>query len=125
MARLKTNPDIKFWEGFFNTVNKSRFLTGKVPGKNGSKPFRASFDWILKPTWFIQIIEGNFTDLSDDDLKTFEKLETCDKCNHQGPLVEEIKDIELAKKKTGKAVIFKRGTHFFQCLACGKNFDRI
>ena len=124
-ARIKANPEIKFWEGFFKTVSESSWLTGKVPGKNGSKPFRASFDWILQPTRFIQIIEGNFTDPSDDDLKTFEKLETCDKCQHQGPVIENMEDIELAKKKTGKAAIYKSGTHFFQCLACGKKFDRV
>ena len=124
-ARIIKNPEIQFWKNFFETVNKSAFLTGKIPGKNGKKPFRASLDWILKPTWFIQIIEGNFTDLTDDDLKTFDKLETCDLCNHQGPVITDPNDIELAKKKTGLAPIFKNGTHFFECLSCRKKFDRI
>lgn len=44
----------------FQKAEKSDFLTGKVSNKNGSKPFKASFDWLMKPSNFIKVLEGNY-----------------------------------------------------------------
>lgn len=55
---------------------------------------------------------------------TFDKTETCDHCHHEGAIVEDPDDVEKAKGITGKAVIFKNGMHHYQCLACGKKFER-
>lgn len=62
-ARWRESPvhrDLEFWADYFATVKASRFLTGKVPGKNGDKPFRASFDWLIAPSNFVKVVEGNF-----------------------------------------------------------------
>jgi uncharacterized protein YdaU (DUF1376 family) len=46
--------EIGFWEWYFNRIEKSDFLTGR---KND---FKAGFDWILKPSNFKKVIEGNY-----------------------------------------------------------------
>jgi hypothetical protein len=46
---------IEFWEGFFRYIRESDFLMGR----NNSK-FRASFDWIIRESNFIKIMEGNY-----------------------------------------------------------------
>lgn len=46
---------------FFNSVSKSSFLCGKVE-RNTGRPFKAGFDWIMKKSNFIKIIEGNYND---------------------------------------------------------------
>lgn len=46
---------------FFNEVSKSSFLCGKVERRVG-RPFMANFDWIMKKSNFIKIIEGNYND---------------------------------------------------------------
>lgn len=61
---------------------------------------------------------------ADGKPKTFDKTETCDHCHHEGAIVEDPDDVDLAKELTGKAVIFKNGLHHFQCLTCGKRFER-
>jgi phage replication O-like protein O len=52
--------DLSFWADYFATVKASRFLMGKVPGKNGDDPFRASFDWLIAPRNFVKVVEGNY-----------------------------------------------------------------
>ena len=44
----------EFWEGFFRYVGKSDFLMGR----NGK--FQATFDWIIKESNFVKILEGNY-----------------------------------------------------------------
>lgn len=43
----------------FQKAEKSDFLTGKVSNQ-GSRPFKASFDWLMKPSNFIKVLEGNY-----------------------------------------------------------------
>lgn len=50
---------IEWWENYFNLINESHFLTGKVEG-NGRKPFSADFDWILNINNFVKITEGKY-----------------------------------------------------------------
>lgn len=49
-----------FWRELFETVKASPFLMGQVPGRQGAKPFRATFDWIIAPSNFVKIVEGNY-----------------------------------------------------------------
>lgn len=51
--------DLDFWADFFKLVAASAFLMGQAEGRNG-KPFRATFDWLIAPTNFVKVIEGNF-----------------------------------------------------------------
>jgi hypothetical protein len=43
-----------FWEGFFQFIRQSDFLMGR----NGK--FQATFDWIIKESNFVKILEGNY-----------------------------------------------------------------
>lgn len=52
--------DLGFWAEYFMAVKSSPFLTGKVPGRNGGKPFRATFDWLINPSNFVKVVEGNY-----------------------------------------------------------------
>ena len=46
--------NLEWWESFFDTVAASDFLTGKVG------TFRASLEWLVRPTNFIKVIEDNY-----------------------------------------------------------------
>jgi hypothetical protein len=62
-ARWNENPvhqSIDFWAEYFGLVKQSDFLMGKAPGKNGGKPFRATFDWLIAPSNFVKVVEGNY-----------------------------------------------------------------
>ncbi|MBP5969930.1 replication protein [Pseudomonas iridis] len=52
--------DLNFWAEYFFQVKTSPFLTGKVPGRNGAKAFRATFDWLIAPSNFVKVVEGNY-----------------------------------------------------------------
>lgn len=51
---------LDFWRDYFETVSSSDFLMGRAPGKNGGKPFRATFDWLICPSNFVKVVEGNY-----------------------------------------------------------------
>ncbi|WP_369683677.1 hypothetical protein [Pseudomonas gingeri] len=62
-ARWRENPvhqDLQFWADYFFQVKQSRFLLGQAEGRQGSKPFRATFDWLIAPSNFVKVIEGNY-----------------------------------------------------------------
>jgi len=59
-ARWGSKPDMEFWADFWKEVEESDFLSGRMPGRNGGKPFTASFDWCLNETNFAKIVEGNY-----------------------------------------------------------------
>lgn len=62
-ARWTESPvhqSIEFWIDYFETVKSSDFLMGRAPGKNGGKPFRATFDWLICPSNFVKVVEGNY-----------------------------------------------------------------
>ena len=52
--------DLDFWADFFALVGESEFLTGNGEGRNGGKPFRATFDWLIAPSNFVKVVEGNY-----------------------------------------------------------------
>lgn len=51
---------LDFWRDYFLTVKASQFLMGRVPGRMGAKPFRATFDWLIAPSNFVKVVEGNY-----------------------------------------------------------------
>lgn len=57
-ARLKEY-SLEQIEEVFRKAENSDFLTGKVSNK-GQRPFKASFDWLMKPSNFIKVLEGNY-----------------------------------------------------------------
>lgn len=62
-ARWRENEvhrDLSFWRDYFENVKASPFLMGKVPGRNGARPFRATFDWLICPSNFVKVVEGNY-----------------------------------------------------------------
>ncbi|SEB72837.1 hypothetical protein SAMN05216178_2028 [Pseudomonas saponiphila] len=62
-ARWRENAvhqDLQFWADYFTHVKASRFLLGNAEGRNGGKPFRATFDWLIAPSNFVKVIEGNY-----------------------------------------------------------------
>ena len=54
--------NIEFWERFFGYCNELPLLTGGVPKRDGSKPFRAGIEWIFNATNFAKIVNGNYED---------------------------------------------------------------
>ena len=48
----------------FKKVEQSDFLTGRI-STDKQRPFKASFDWIMKPSNFIKILEGNYDNRAD------------------------------------------------------------
>jgi len=50
---------LNWWAEFFQSVGKSRFLTGRVNSKDG-RAFVADLEWILKPSNFAKIVEGKY-----------------------------------------------------------------
>jgi hypothetical protein len=52
--------DLGFWAEFFELVGSSPFLMGEGEGRDGNKPFRATFDWLIKPSNFVKVVEGNY-----------------------------------------------------------------
>lgn len=49
-----------WWRDFLAYCAKSEFLTGRAPGRDGKPPFMANLEWIVTPSNFVKIIEGNY-----------------------------------------------------------------
>ena len=61
-ARWRENAvhrDLEFWRDYFGVVRASAWLMGKKPGRNG-EPFRCTFDWLICPSNFVKVVEGNY-----------------------------------------------------------------
>jgi len=56
---IDANDVLNWWGQFFQSVSKSRFLTGRVNGKDG-RAFVADLEWLLKPSNFAKIVEGKY-----------------------------------------------------------------
>lgn len=52
----KKHQSLEFWDGFFNYVNQSQFLTGGVQGNT----FQANLEWLVRPSNFVKVIEENY-----------------------------------------------------------------
>lgn len=51
--------DMQFWAEYFALVRSSDFLMGKAPASGGSS-FRCNFDWLIAPSNFVKVVEGNY-----------------------------------------------------------------
>ncbi|QQP87211.1 hypothetical protein JHT90_11965 [Entomomonas asaccharolytica] len=56
----KNHQSLAFWEDYFKFVRKSQFLLGHSISKDGSKPFRADFEWLISPNNFVKVVEGKY-----------------------------------------------------------------
>lgn len=59
----KTRQNLDWWRKLFTYVAKSNFLCGRVTptgSREGSAPFVANLEWIIKPSNIVKIIEGNY-----------------------------------------------------------------
>lgn len=54
----KEHQSLDFWRWYFGQVSRSDFLSGRIPGRNG--PFTASLAWLIKPTNFEKVINGQY-----------------------------------------------------------------
>lgn len=55
----EVHQDLGFWRDYFETVRASDFLMGRVTGRDG-KVFRCCFDWLIAPSNFVKVVEGNY-----------------------------------------------------------------
>ena len=60
-AESAERQDLTWWRGFFGYVRRSRFLMGKVTGRDG-RPFDCDLEWLIRPTNFAKVIEGKYED---------------------------------------------------------------
>jgi hypothetical protein len=62
LLRLHEHPNVDFWNLVFAHIKVCAFLKGLVPAKKeGQRPFRASFDWLLEDdTNAIKVAEGKY-----------------------------------------------------------------
>lgn len=51
---------IKAFERYFEIVRKSDFLMGKTNPSRDRKPFKADFEWLIRPQNFLKVIEGKY-----------------------------------------------------------------
>ena len=51
---------IEQWRNYFVYISKSKFLTGKVPPRDGRPPFIANIEWVTKAANYTKILEGNY-----------------------------------------------------------------
>lgn len=56
----KAHQDLEFWREYFTSVKSSAFLMGNVQARAGARPFRATFDWLIAPSNFVKVVEGNY-----------------------------------------------------------------
>ena len=59
-ARWREHPALELWEQYFAIVKRSRFLTGKTNGHGERPPFLADFEWLIKPSNFVKVMEGRY-----------------------------------------------------------------
>lgn len=60
-GRAKDRDDgIQLFRELFEHVSESKFLTGRAPARNGSPPFVADLEWLMRPTNFAKVVEGKY-----------------------------------------------------------------
>jgi hypothetical protein len=59
--RWNEHPDLEWWDGFLAYCSESRFLTGRAPATDNSRPpFVADLEWLIRPSNFQRINEGKY-----------------------------------------------------------------
>lgn len=51
---------LAWWRTYFAWCAQSQFLTGKKDGKPGRPPFIANLEWLVRPSNFAKVVEGNY-----------------------------------------------------------------
>ena len=51
---------VKLFYEFFEHVAESKFLCGRSESRNGSPPFVADLEWLMRPTNFAKVVEGRY-----------------------------------------------------------------
>lgn len=63
IQRLKEHSEQDWWDTAMQRVAESSFCCGHVPGKNGQKPWVASFDWLIhNDINAVKAFEGRYSD---------------------------------------------------------------
>ncbi|MFV3289142.1 helix-turn-helix domain-containing protein [Pseudomonas sp. NY11955] len=57
-AESSVHQDLDFWNDFFAQVATSDFLMGRLKGRDTQ--FRCTFDWLIAPSNFVKVVEGNY-----------------------------------------------------------------
>lgn len=60
VARMKEHPSEQFWIDAIKRVSESDFCLGKVTPKDGGRPWKANFDWFVRPDTIAKILEGQY-----------------------------------------------------------------
>jgi hypothetical protein len=58
--RFDAQAGADWFRWYFQRIAKSHFLTGKSPPRPGKGTFRANFDWLMLPTNFAKVVDGNY-----------------------------------------------------------------
>jgi len=64
----KDRQDMTWWENFFKSVRDSDFLMGRT-----DKPFTCSLDWLVKPSNFTKVLNGNYINRNNTQKGSIEK----------------------------------------------------
>lgn len=59
-TRWREHPDLDWWQDYFASVAKSKFLTGRCDGTGGRPPFVADIDFLLRPSTVTKLYEGKY-----------------------------------------------------------------
>jgi hypothetical protein len=61
-ARWAENPSREYWIAVARRVSASRFCRGQVERRDEADPWRATFDWFLRPDTHVKVMEGHYDD---------------------------------------------------------------
>lgn len=59
-ARLREHPELDYWKRIMDRIKNSKLLLGEVDNRNGHRPWRATFDWILNANNLAKVEDGNY-----------------------------------------------------------------
>jgi hypothetical protein len=58
--RLDKPAGLEWFRGYFASVAKSKFLTGRVATGRDRRAFRADLEWLTRPNNFAKVVEGRY-----------------------------------------------------------------
>lgn len=74
-ARLKEY-GVDSFQKVVDKIKDSDFLLGKIEGKDGRKPFKLTFTWIVDPTHYVETLEGKYDNRSSSHNQPREEMPT-------------------------------------------------
>lgn len=60
LARMREHPGEQFWIDAVKRISVSDFCLGRVTPKDGGRPWKANFDWFVRPDTIAKILEGQY-----------------------------------------------------------------